>query len=153
MPDMPTKDDSRLRAFYDALADSILEASDADVEIELRERALNPTEVASNVQRILLAAVKQFKQRKLSASQSMYEAEVERIRTTKYSLPSSAEERRALLWRVITGAPSMSGLVTAQHRDFKDLTDTDVIGLLQQLGDLGVLGDGEGRSGGELQKP
>lgn len=151
MPDMPTKDDSRLQAFYDALADSILASSDADVELELRERALNPSEVASNVQRILLAAVKQFKQRKLSASQSKYEAEVERIRTAKYSLPSSAEERRALLLRVITGAPSMSGLVTAQHRDFKDLTDSDVIGLLQQLGDLGVLGDsGEGRNGGEL---
>ena len=151
---MPTKDDSRLRAFYDALADSILTASDGDVELELRDRALNPSDVANNVQRILIAAVKQFKQRKLSASQSMYETEVERIRTAKYSLPSSAEERRALLWRVITGAPSMSGLVTAQHREFKDLTDSDVIGLLQQLGDLGVLGDsGEGRTGGELQKP
>ena len=42
-----------------------------------------------------------------------------------------------------------AALLTAQHREFKDLTDADIQSCLEQLGALGVLDELQDPSGGE----
>jgi hypothetical protein len=42
-----------------------------------------------------------------------------------------------------------AALLTAQHREFQDLTDADIQSFLEQLGALGVLDELRGPSSGE----
>jgi hypothetical protein len=55
-------------------------------------------------------------------------------------LPESAEERRHLLQGVLRERPQFQEIVmTAQHREFGELTDEDVTSFLRQLRILGLL--------------
>jgi hypothetical protein len=55
-------------------------------------------------------------------------------------LPESATERRQLLRGVLRERPEFQEIVmTAQHREFSELTDDDVASFLRQLKILGLL--------------
>ena len=56
-----------------------------------------------------------------------------------FQLPTSSGERRQLLEAVIARHQQADRMLTAQHRDFKEMTDDDVESWLQQFGALGLL--------------
>jgi hypothetical protein len=132
--------EKELQAIMYALAESVAEASDEDILTETQEDGENPESAAERVRNVLLGAVKDFRQRRLVEAQRQYELHIAAIQERTYNLPATAEERRKLLDLVFAQQPAMrSALLTAQHRDFTSLTDTDVESCLKQLQELGLL--------------
>ncbi len=145
MPEKPRDYKAELRALMDALAESVVEATDEEITSETREGGEDPAAAAEEVRSILRNAVKAYEQRHLRGAQEAYEKHVDAIRRRTFSLPAAPGSRRKLLTIVMTRKPDLrSALVTLQHRDFKEWTDADIQNCLEQLGALGVLDEFEG---------
>jgi hypothetical protein len=92
------------------------------------------------VRGILRAAGRQYLQRKLRESRQAYETAVTELQAKQYDLPKSKKERKELLRVTLRERPDFEPIVmTAQHRNFKELSDEDVTSFLKQLKDLGLL--------------
>jgi len=150
MPEKPRDYEAELRAIMDALADSVAEASDETILAEAREAGEDPGTVAARVRSLLTRAVTDHEQRPLRDAQKTYEERVEAIRSRPYVLPKTAEGRRELFRLVVQRKPKIgSALLTAQNREFRELTDEDITTSLEQLGALGVLDEFPEPSGNE----
>lgn len=144
MAEKPRDYEAELRAIMDALAESVVEASDPDILAEAREAGEDPARTADRVRAVLRRAAKDYEQRRLREAQKAYEERLQSIQARPYVLPKTPESRRKLFTLVMTRKPELGqALVTAQHRDFKDLTDADIQSCLEQLGALGVLDEFE----------
>lgn len=132
--------EKELNAIIDALADSLLGTPDSEILREAQEEGENVEAEVKKVRNVLLNAIKAHQQRRLREAKSQYERRVTGIRERKYGLPSSPEEQRSLLEVVFSRNPGIrSSLLTAQYREFTDLSDADIEGCLEQLKDLGIL--------------
>ena len=150
MAEKPRDYEAELLAIMNALAESVAEASDADILAEAREAGEDPGRTAARVRALLGRAVKDNQQRRLREAQKDYNERVRVLRARPYALPRTPEDRRKLFVLVMSRKPEIgSALLTAQHREFKDLTDADIQSCLEQLGALGVLDELQGPSGGE----
>lgn len=139
------KDDGeRLHAFANAMADSVEAASDEELLADARSAGVDPNQTKSHVQQLLRGVVKVSKQRRLEQAHAEYEASVAAFRTAAKKIPVLPKEQRALLTHVFQTHPQIRS-VTLQHREFSELTDSDVQSLLAQLEQLGML---EGNDGG-----
>src|SRR5436305_14758014 len=70
MPETPRDYEAELRAIMNALAESVAEASDADVLQETREAGDDPRATADRVRNVLKRAAKNYEQRQSRAFQS-----------------------------------------------------------------------------------
>jgi hypothetical protein len=123
-----------------ALAEFTFEMSDEDVEAEIREEGDDPEELGGQVKQILHHAIKAHQQRQLLEARQRYAERIAAMKEKKYDLPESPEERRTLLMAFLSNRPEIgSAILTAQHRDFKDLTDADVESYLKQFHELGAI--------------
>jgi hypothetical protein len=129
----------KMRALFEALADSVEGLSDEEVLAECREDGRSPEDVAKRTRAVLQNAVKGFRQRALIAAKEKHLESAAKIAAKKFRLPDSLTERRALLDAVIAQHQQAGKLLTAQHRDFSEMTDEDVESWLQQFGHLGLL--------------
>lgn len=144
MPEKPRDYEVELRAIMDALAESVVEVSDADILAEAREAGEEPARTAERVRTVLKRAGKDYEQKRLREAQKAYEQRLQSIQAQPYVLPKTPESCRYLFNLVMTRKPELGqALVTAQHREFKDLTDADIQSCLEQLGALGVLDEFE----------
>jgi len=140
VPKKPQSYEEELAAIMNALAESVAEASDGEILAETQEEGADPAEAAEHVRNVLLNAAKTYRQRRLREAQQQYEFHIAAMQERTYNLPATAEERQKLLDLVFAQQPAMrSALLTAQHRDFTSLTDTDVESCLKQLQELGLL--------------
>jgi hypothetical protein len=130
--------EAELRRVMNALADSIVDASDEEIVAEMRDEGLDPEAEAAKVRELLLAAAKKEKRRQ---AQLRYEAETARLRARDYRLPATAFEQRALLASFLAARPSMRSQLTAQFRDLNELSDSDIENSLKKLDDLGALAE------------
>ena len=150
MAEKPRDYEAELLAIMNALAESVADASDADVLAEDREAGEDPGRTAARVHALLGRAAKDYEQRRLREAQKAYDQRVRTLRARPYALPRMPEDRRKLFVLVMSRKPEIgAALLTAQHREFKDLTDADVQSCLEQLAALGVLDELQGPSGGE----
>lgn len=134
--------EKELKMIMFSLADSIEEASDEEVMEDIKCQGKDPDVVAKEVRDILLASVKAYRKRKFAEAKERYKMRVKKVETGLFALPATPQERRDLLLIVVNDNPYMAkGLLTAQYRDFKDLSDDDVESMLKQLQQLGVLKD------------
>lgn len=133
-----------LKAIMDALAESVIDSSDEEILEEVREDGLQPEAIAKQVNETLLSSVKKYRKRNLLKAREKYQDSVSKIQTEKSELPSTPEERRSLLSYIFNFKPYILQMVTAQFRDFNELSDADVESLLNQLQKLGVLKDLKG---------
>ena len=126
--------EEQFRLVMDALADSVLEMSDKDVESEFRG------DPAPRTKEIFRAAAKQHAQAKLRAAKAQYEEASKSVRQHEFVLPNTPAERRSLLDAFLGShlAMGMGGL-TAQFRELKSVSDADVESTLRQLDALGAL--------------
>jgi hypothetical protein len=138
----PERYEEELEALMFALAESVAESSDEEILEEIREQGEDPRAAANRVRNVLFTAAKDYQQRHLHEAQRQHEQNVSAMKEKTYDLPLSADERRILLDRVFSLQPAMrSAILTAQHRDFKSLTDADIESYLKQLKELGALDD------------
>jgi hypothetical protein len=122
------------------LADSVAEAQPSEILQEAEKNQANLLDEAEEVRGILRSAGRTYLQRKLRKSREDYETAVAEMHERRYDLPESALERRQLLEGLLRERPDFQPIViTAQHRDFTELTDDDVTSFLKQLKNLGLL--------------
>lgn len=126
--------EEQCRLVMDALAESIAELSDFDLEQEFKE------EPPPRTKQILKEAAKRQAQTKLRAARARLEESRQTIHGRSYDLPKTPEQQRAMLDAVITWQQaSGSVMLTAQFRDLKSASDSDVESALRQLEVLGIL--------------
>jgi hypothetical protein len=119
-----------------ALADSVLDSSDEEV---LEEAQLNG-DSAESTRETLLDGVKLLKKQRLADARAQYEAAAASMTAPRSSrIPTSLREMRDLLRSLLEARPQLQPALTAQFRDFAELSDEDVEGFLRQLDALGVL--------------
>lgn len=132
--------DEQLSAIMNRLADSVLDMSDEQVLAEEREKGIDPLKEAESVRYVLRQASKRHRMQKLEAAERAYQEQVTRLKQSRFELPDSSAKRRQLLAAVFAARPDVqSVMLTAQHRNFDQLTEMDIESFLRQLADLGVL--------------
>lgn len=132
----------------EAIAESIAEASDEEILDDMRADGEDPAVVAQEVRSVLLRGVTAYKKAKLRAAHEQHERQVEELRHKDFSLPDTPAAMRALLAKVLSLRPEYGAAVlTAQYRDFSELSDEDVRQHLVQLAHLGALQDPKLREG------
>ena len=128
------------RAIMRALAESVADASDADILEDAQSAEEDPLKTAEGVRQVLLDGLGKFRKKRLAEARSSYERDVGAFGDTAGFLPASIEACRELLRRVFEEKPEYGeALLTAQHREFRSLSDDDVVSYLTQLHVLGVL--------------
>ena len=132
--------DLELFNVMNALGDVEWEMSEDELVAELRAEGEDIETEGEHVREAFRTAIKEYRKAPLRAAQKKYEQHLAEILKKNFHLPDSAAERRNLLSRYLASKPEFSSsLLTAQHREFKDLTDTDVESYLKQLMELGAL--------------
>ncbi len=138
----PRDDEERLERIVGGAAETVLEATDEEIEAEARAEGLDPAEVAEGVQGVLLGAVERFRgKQRLTHSRADYEARVAAMQGHEPDLPEEPMDRRQLLALAFRARPQAAGMLTLQFRDLESLPDEDVTSCLRQLAELGVLDD------------
>ena len=131
-----TKNDDRIRNLYDALAESVVEASENEVLDECRESGETPDKVAAHMRQILQRAWNDHQQR---PARETYLRAASLAHKVRADLPDTAEERRTLFMRVLSQHSEVVGTLLENVRDIEKVTDRDVQRCLEQLDDLGLL--------------
>src|SRR2546423_8668932 len=130
------------QAIYGAIADSIIGMSDEEILAEAREAEEDPAAIAERLRKLFRGADREYSRYNFRQAADQYGRSVAAIRSCKAELPAEADDRRAMLAALFAREPEMgSALLTAQHRQFKNLSDLDVTSLLVQLKALGALDD------------
>src|SRR5258708_9122927 len=129
-----------LDAILESLVDAIAATPAEEIAEEARAGGEDLNAVADEVKGSLLAGVKRFEQRKLQAAREAY-----RLRAgsqgQRYALPPTPEARRNQLFSILNAKPNQNAILTAQHRNFENLTDQDIQSSLEDLLELGVFDD------------
>ena len=134
------KYDEQLMRLMNELADSLAQADESEMLEEARNDEANLLNEAQEISGVLDAAGRQYVQRKLRESRLAYDAAISQMKDAYYDLPGTAVDRKRLLQFALERQPGLEpALITAQFREFSDLTDEDVLGLLRQLKELGLL--------------
>jgi hypothetical protein len=128
------------RAIMEALAESVSEASDAEILEDVELAGEDGTKTAEGVRQVLLDGLRKFRKARLMEARLAYERDIEEFGKMEWALPRSLADCRELLRRVFEQKPEFrEALLTAQHRDFKSLSDEDIMSYLKELQALGVL--------------
>jgi hypothetical protein len=116
------------------LAESIARMSDSQIEEEFGKRP------KARTKEILRAELSSLRKEKLRRARADYESVAKELMSRSYDLPASRSERRILLSSILSQRPELHSLTfTAQHRELRNLTDSDIESLLRQLAELGLL--------------
>lgn len=144
------KADEKARKVLETIAESIAEAADEEILEDMKAVGENPAAVAENVRSVLLGSVTAFKKTRLRAAREQHARQLDELRTKGSKLPKTAAAMRELLVKVLRLKPEYGeAVLTAQYRDFSELSDEDVRQHLIQLAQLGLLEDPKLREGGE----
>lgn len=143
----PRDVEESLERIVGGVAEAVIEASDEDIEAEVRSEGLDPAEVADDVRNVLLGALERHRgKQRLERSRTEYKARLTEMQGRAHRLPATKQQRRQLLAQIFSARPQTAGMLTLQFRDLESLPDEDVTSCLRQLAELGVLDD---PSGGE----
>jgi hypothetical protein len=142
MADQNRDYDAELFNVMSALAESGWEMTDEEVLDDARECGEDVERDAEHVKDVFRRSLKEHRQAPLREAQKKHESRVAAMFKEDSRLPQSADERREMLNAFFASRPDIgSALLTAQHREFSELTDADVEDTLRQLKELGALDD------------
>ena len=133
----------QLDAILDALAESLLEASDEHILEEAAEAGEDIKETETRVKTVFRRAATAFKKKRLQEARVLYEKEMRPTRK-HHLIPASFQEKLDLLAHIIESQPQIKAVLTAQYRAFTELTEEDVDSYLDELAKLGVLDEPHG---------
>jgi len=121
-----------------ALVQDTIEASDAEILAEFREDGGDPEHYAVSMRDLFERIVLWANKRRLDAAR----AEVAAGRGGRRTLmaPLNIAEARLRL-RAVLGVPGVAQVLTFAARKENELSDADVLGMLEDLRELGVLPD------------
>jgi len=139
----PKNDSERLQAVIDAVEESILNASDEELAEDIRLEGREPETTAANVQRLIATQIKAQRQKKLQAAKAGYAEHRKQRRSDRLSRLTNSADRRALLQQVLSRPEGVPDGLTMAFREGRKMSDNDVVGLLEDLDELGLLPDGD----------
>ncbi|MGJ0535404.1 hypothetical protein [Methylocystis sp.] len=131
------KERSALDRLSDLLVEDILNASDEDILTELRERNIDAAQNAAAIRTLFETSVIAMNKQRLAAARAGVGAD-RRAREQASSRPVDIEEARRLL-RGVLDASSKGKPLTLAARKEAELSDADVLTMLDNLRELGVL--------------
>lgn len=134
-------DEERYERIIAGAAASVLDATDEEIEEEVRAAGEDPDEVAERLRQRLLDLVGRNRKSLIEQARERYERKVAAMRTRDYGLPRTPAGRALLLDAVLAAQPRYGSELTIQHRELEDLPDADVDSYLRQLAELGALED------------
>jgi len=137
MSENPTPKE-QLDAILDALAESLLEASDEQILEEAAEAGVDIKKTETRVKDVFRRAAKAFKKKRLQEARAIYEKEM-RPAKKHHLIPASFKEKFDLLVHILEARPQIKAVLTAQYRELTELTEEDVDSCLDELAKLGVL--------------
>lgn len=129
-----TSDSQKIRDEYfnlmSGLADSVVEMSDAEIDEEIKEDG-DSTEATRTA---LLNSVKLAKQHALREARKQYTSSLQTFQKIVFELPPTINEKRDLLKSMLGSISQTQQLaLTGQFREFEELADEDLDGMLLQL--------------------
>ena len=133
-----SKEEEQLERLWEQLAESVLALSDSDLLTVYGDSAEKDAEAVS---RLVQHATTALRKKKLADAKGAYDQQVAAMRARHYEIPATAPKRRELLMSAISRQPRVRSVLTAQFRDFKEMSDADVETALKQLFELGLLED------------
>jgi hypothetical protein len=114
----PSKMD--LTALFGDFAEAVKQASPDELLAEAKAAGVDTQRIATEVKSTLLEAVSSFEQRKLHAARSAFRERSIGRHPRRFSLPTTAAERRRMLTSASTNNKHVVR-VTAKYRDMKEL--------------------------------
>jgi hypothetical protein len=134
----PKDDRERLSNLYQSLSESIMSASDKEILEEYQEAGKDPAVVAESMKALLASQIKNYNRQRLVEAQKG----VERFREKEDSTFSWASligiDKRQLLDSLLQSFPDLKQApLTLAYRNHKEMTDSDIDGLLDDLRQLG----------------
>src|SRR5450759_1285481 len=140
---MSNKDryDLQLKSLVDALSRSIVEATDEEIQEDARLARVDLDANAAQLKQMFTDTAKYFHKRKFVQAKEDYDREAQELQRSSFQLPASPAERRALVQLVAARQAELGSPFTLGHRDFENLSDSDVASLLEELAALGLLPD------------
>lgn len=132
-----TNEQSRkaLDRLVDALVDDILNTPDADVLMEFRETAGNPDKHAADMLALFESTLLKSNKRRLDTARAGVAAS-RRIVAVRHPTVAIANARAFL--RSLLEKPAAMERLTLAARKESELSDTDILGLLNDLRELGM---------------
>lgn len=137
------------RVALDRLADvlvyDILSASDEDILAEFREACGDPNQNAAEMRVLFEKSVLASNKKRLVAAKAAAAAN-RRSSTTSAATPIDMAAARARL-RAVVDTPGLPQKVTLAARKENELSDADILGMLEDLRELGVLPPDDNQGG------
>lgn len=124
--------EEELRNLMTALAESVFEADDDEI--------LDGSIDKEKTRAALLAGVRAIKQEQMADAREEYKRAISSFegKGTK-KVEGTKQEKLGLLTCVLASRPQFREALTAQFRDFQDLSDADIDSYLKQLSELGAI--------------
>ena len=126
-----------LSRLANALTDDILSASDDDILADLRDAGEDPAKNADDMRALFEKTVLLANKKRLSVAKAGA-ASVREVFAPPVSSAVDIMDARARLRRIIE-APSGAQKVTLAARKESEMSDSDVLGMLDDLVELGIL--------------
>ena len=123
----------------DLMVEDILSAPDADMLSELRESNEDPKAAADRVRSIIGQARNVIARRRLEAAKAAVDAS-KRHQANNATATDPAAARQ-LLNRLAANDPDVRQKITLAARNEDELSDRDVVGILDDLRELGVISE------------
>lgn len=124
------KYEDELSNVMNALADSVLEMSDEEIEQELQEEG----DDSEDIRQILLNGIKRCRQKNLREAQERHQKNVLFFQNTHYEIPENPADKRDLIQSMLGSlAAQQQSSLTLQFRDYESMPDEDLDGVLLQL--------------------
>lgn len=144
MSDKRNKALTDLEALLDAYAEPLHDMSDEELLQEAAQEGIDAKQAASDVQKAIDQALRTYQKQRLVRARQQYEQSKSGLTSRSFRLPETYDEKLALLTACVARHGYLKTGFTAQHRDFRNLTESDLDDMLQQLHVLGLLTEDDG---------
>lgn len=121
----------------DALVEDILNTSDKEIFFEASEDTGSPVAEANHVREILKTAQTLAAKKRLTAARAVVDQQNNELKSRKVIFLAPLQARRALAM-VLQKHPESTQEFTLAARKGKDLSDSDVLSMLEDLQELGL---------------
>lgn len=134
----PKNDEERLEYLIESIENSILSASDEEIVEDFRSNGQDPAQIASSAMALIQGQLNAERKQRLATARQGYLRAVGQ-QSAPRSLPADPRERRGLLERIMSAELRLPSELTLAFREGKEISDRDVISLLEDLAELGFL--------------
>ncbi len=138
---MSAEDNPRhpLDGILEGLAESIAHEDADELLREAQSAGRDPKMIADSLRSTVSGALKRLEQKKLEAARKTYRLRSQNELSSNSCVALTPEGRKQQLLGILQRKPALGLAITAQHRNFEDLSDEDVASALEDLAELGYL--------------